>query len=155
MENQDNFSQLNITNELPQLTSISVKYILKAAKWGKFMAILGFIVTGLIIVAAVAMSFILDSFHDEMVPLDIPFSPTFFAVLYIIFAILYLIPVIFLNSFCNQAIKAVQQSSTEYLSLSLRNLKNLFVYIGISTIVILSLYTLIIIVAGITAFISL
>jgi len=148
MENQEDLKPLNIPNNLPQLTDISARYILKAAKWGKFLAILGFIVTGLIICAAIAMGFVLDSFKDEMMPLDIPFSPSVFALFYIVFAVLYVIPVIFLNSFCNNVIKAIQQSSTEFFTISLRNLKNLFMYIGISTIILLTLYTMAIIVVG-------
>jgi hypothetical protein len=67
---------------------------------------------------------------------------------------IYIVPVIFLNSFCNNAIKAIENSSTANLTVSLRNLKNLFVFVGISTIVILSFYTIILIIAGTAAIVS-
>ena len=119
--------------EIPLLTSESIAYLLKAAKWGKFLAILGFIVAGLMIVAAIAMSVVLNFVQDELVPLNMPFSPKFLSIFYIIFAGVYLIPVLFLNSFSNNALKAINLSSTEKLTASLKNLKNLFVFVGVSS----------------------
>jgi hypothetical protein len=91
---------------------------------------------------------------DEMIPLNMPFSPRVFSVIYIVIAGIYIVPVIFLNSFCNNAIKAIENSSTANLTVSLKNLKNLFVFVGISTIVILSFYTIILIIAGTAAIVS-
>ena len=156
MEEPKNNTTTNTPIALPQLTAESITYLLKAAKWGKFLAILGFIVSGLLIVGGIAMSFILNKVagSEEMVPLNLPFSTVFLSIIYIIVAGIYLIPVIFLNTFSNNAIKAVNLSSTEKMTTSLRNLKNLFVFIGISTIVILALYTLTLIVVGTAAIFS-
>lgn len=156
MEELKDNTTIDTTNEFPQLTAESITYLLKAARWGKFLAILGFIVSGLLIVGGIAMSFILNkvSGTDELVPINLPFSTVFLSIIYIIFACIYLIPVIFLNTFSNNAIKAVNISSTEKMTTSLRNLKNLFVFIGVSTIVILTLYTLALIVVGTAAIFS-
>lgn len=151
MEDQAKKNTIDTPMELPQLTDLSASYILTAAKWGKFLAILGFIITGLIVVASVAMSIVLNSLQTEMIPINLPFAPIVFSVLYIIFAAIYVIPVIFLNTFCNNAIKAVQQSNTENLTISFRNLKNLFVFIGIATIILLCLYTITILTIGTAA----
>ncbi len=155
-ENQNNIS-MDTPTEIPQLTSESITYLLKAAKWGKFLAILGFIVSALMIAGGILMSFILNkvSGTDELVPLNLPFSTVILSFIYIIVAVIFLIPVIFLNTFSNNAIKAVNLSSTEKMTTSLRNLKNLFVFIGISTIVLLALYTLILIIVGSAAILSL
>lgn len=155
MEDINNSSLTPAPAEIPQLSAEAVTYLLKAAKWGKFMAILGFIVTGLLVVAAILMSFVLNTLSDEMVPLDMPFSSMVFSFIYIIIAGIYVIPVIFLNSFSNNAIKAVNLSSAENMTASIRNLKNLFVFIGISTVVILTLYTIVLIIAGTAAIVSL
>jgi hypothetical protein len=154
MEEQKNISSLETPAEIPQLTSKSVIYLLKAAKWGKFLAILGFIVSGLLIAGGIIMSFVLNMVSEEMVPLNIPFSPKILSLIYIIIAGIFLIPVIFLNSFSNNAIKAVNLSSTEKMTTSLKSLKNLFVFVGISTVVLLALYTIILIVVGTAAFFS-
>jgi uncharacterized membrane protein YjgN (DUF898 family) len=140
--------------EIPHLTSESIAYLLKAAKWGKFLAILGFILAALMIVAAIAMSLVLNFVQDELVPLNMPFSTKLISIFYIIFAGVYLIPVLFLNSFSNNALKAINLSSTEKLTASLKNLKNLFVFVGVSTIVILALYTLTLIIVGTAALIG-
>jgi hypothetical protein len=156
MEENKNISSTDTPTEIPQLTPESITYLLKAAKWGKFLAILGFIVAGLMIAGGFAMSFVLNkvSGADELVPLNLPFSTVFISIIYIIIAGIYLIPVIFLNTFSNNSIKAVNLSSTENMTKSIRNLKNLFVFIGISTVVLLGLYTLILIVAGTAAVFS-
>jgi magnesium-transporting ATPase (P-type) len=154
MEEQKNISSLETPAEIPQLTSKSVIYLLKAAKWGKFLAILGFIVSGLLIAGGIIMSFVLNMVSEEMFPLNMPFSPKILSLIYIIIAGIFLIPVIFLNSFSNNAIKAVNLSSTEKMTVSLKSLKNLFVFVGISTVVLLALYTIILIVVGTAAFFS-
>jgi len=154
MEEQKNISSLETPAEIPQLTSKSVIYLLKAAKWGKFLAILGFIVSGLLIAGGIIMSFVLNMVSEEMFPLNMPFSPKILSLIYIIIAGIFLIPVIFLNSFSNNAIKAVNLSSTEKMTTSLKSLKNLFVFVGISTVVLLALYTIILIAVGTAAFFS-
>jgi len=154
METDKSISPSENQKELPLLTPESAAFLLKTAKWGKFLAILGFIVTFFLFVAGILMSFVIGMLPDEMIPLNMPFSPRVFSVIYIVIAGIYIVPVIFLNSFCNNAIKAIENSSTANLTVSLRNLKNLFVFVGISTIVILSFYTIILIIAGTAAIVS-
>jgi hypothetical protein len=154
METDKSITPSENQKELPQFTPEASAFLLKTAKWGKFLAILGFIVTGFMFLAGILMSFVIGMLPDEMIPLNMPFSPRIFSVIYIVIAGIYVIPVIFLNSFCNNAIKAIENSSTENLTVSLKNLKNLFVFVGISTILILSLYTIILIIAGTAAIVS-
>ena len=154
METDKSISPSENQKELPLLTPESAAFLLKTAKWGKFLAILGFIVTFFLFVAGILMSFVIGMLPDEMIPLNMPFSPRVFSVIYIVIAGIYIVPVIFLNSFCNNAIKAIENSSTANLTVSLKNLKNLFVFVGISTIVILSFYTIILIIAGTAAIVS-
>jgi hypothetical protein len=154
MENKENTTSSDTNAQVPELTLESVSYLLKAAKWGKFLAILGFIVAGLMAIAGILMSFVLNSLTDEMAPLNLPFSPVVLSFIYLIAAGIYLIPVIFLNSFSNNATKAVNMSDTGKLTSSLKNLKNLFVFVGVATVVILTLYTFILIIAGTAALVS-
>ncbi|MFZ4707928.1 MAG: hypothetical protein ACOYMF_18145 [Bacteroidales bacterium] len=154
MEDLKNSTSTDTASEIPQLTSESVAFLLKAAKWGKFLAILGFIVTGLMVMAGIAMSFVLSMVSEDVIPLNMPFSPKVLSLIYIIIAAIYVIPVFFLNSFSNNVSKAVSLSNTENMTTSLRSLKNLFVFIGISTIVILTFYTIILIVVGTAALIG-
>ena len=152
MEDVKNQTVTDVPTGIPQLTPESIAYLLKIAKWGKFLAILGFIIAGLMVVAGILMSFVLNMVHDDMVPLNMPFSPKLLSIFYVAIAAIYLIPVSFLNTFSNNAIKAIKLSSTEKMTTSIKNLKNLFVFLGISTIVILALYTIGIIAIGTAAF---
>lgn len=154
MDDSKNLTSIEAPKEIPQFTAESASFLLKAAKWGKFLAILGFIIAGLMIVSGIMMSFVLNMVSEEAVPLNMPFSSGVLSIIYIIFAGIYLIPVVFLNSFCNNAIKAVNLSNTQSLTASIRNLKNLFVFIGVSTILILVLYTVVLIVVGTAALFS-
>jgi len=154
MDESQNLSPTFSASELPKLTPESISYLLKAAKWGKFLAILGFIASGLLITGGIVMSFVLNTVSDEMVPMNMPFPPLLLSIFYIILAGIYLIPVIFLNSFSNNAIKAVNLSSTENMTASLKNLRNLFVFVGVSTVVLLALYIIILIVIGTAAIFS-
>lgn len=154
METEKNISLPENQKELPLITTEATVFLLKTAKWGKFLAILGFIVTGFLFLAGILMSFVLGMLPDEMMPLDMPFSPTVFSVIYIAIAGIYVIPVIFLNNFCNNAIKAIENSSTDNLTASIRNLKNLFVFVGISTLGVLSFYTIILVIAGTAAIVG-
>jgi hypothetical protein len=138
-----------------QLTSESVGFLVTTAKWGKFLAILGFIVTGLLFVSGILMSFVLGKLQDEMVPLNMPIPPIVLSIIYILIAAIYVIPVIFLNTFCNSALKAINSYSNEYLTKSLKNLKNLFVFIGVSTVIILALYLIVLVIVGSAAIMNL
>ncbi len=154
MQDPNNSIPAEVPAEMPQLTTRSVAYLYKAAKWSKFLAILGFILAGLMIAAGILMSLVMNLVTDEVIPLNIPFSPQILSIVYIAIACIYLIPVIFLNSFSNNVIKAVKRSSTVNMTTSLRNLKNLFVFIGVSTIAIIALYTIALIVIGTAALFS-
>ena len=153
MEELKNLSSPDTKSEIPQLTAESISFLLTAAKWGKFLAILGFIVTGLLIAGGIVMSFVLNkvSSADELIPLNLPFSPAILSFLYILVVVIYVIPVFFLNKFSNNVLKAVNLSSTEKMTISLRNLKNLFVFIGASTVILLVIYTLSLVLLGTAA----
>lgn len=153
MEEPKNLSSPDTQSEIPQLTTDSISFLLTAAKWGKFLAILGFIVTGLLIAGGIVLSFVLNkvSASDELIPLNLPFSPVILSIMYVMVAGIYVIPVIFLNKFSNNVLKAANLSSTEKMTISLRNLKNLFVFIGASTVVLLVLYTISLVVLGTAA----
>lgn len=149
----DDFNQnTEVRKDTEMLVSAeSVNHLVKAAKWGKFLAIFGFVVTGLLVVAGVIMSFVLDTLSEDMMPQGLPFSPKVLSVLYILIAAVYLIPVIFLNSFSNKIIKAADTNNSTTLTQAFKSLKNLFLFIGIATIVVLAFYVIVLLVAGTAA----
>jgi hypothetical protein len=154
MENTNDLLTNVSPKEIPQFSTESAAYLLKAAKWGKFLAILGFIVTALLVLFGILLSFIIGMLPEESVP-SLPFPAGVISIIYILIAAIYIAPVLFLNSFCNNAIKAVNLGNTERLTDSIRNLKNLFVFVGISTIVLLAFYTIVLVLAGSATILSL
>lgn len=127
----------------PQLTPQSIGYLLTTAKWGKFMAILGFITVAFMIIAGLLLSLVF-SFLGDKIPAEggvlTAIRPALLSTIYIILGIIALIPVIYLNSFSNNISKAVRNNDTDTMTKAFRRLKNLFTFLGVYTIVIIALY---------------
>ena len=126
----------------------SKSHLAEAAKWAKFLAIVGFVMCGLIVVIAV--------FADSIVALiSNPYNDgysssarlaegtgVFVAVFYIGFAIVFFFPYLFLLRFANRMRSALNTNDQLTLNSSFQNLKIMFRYVGILTIVLLSFYAL-------------
>jgi len=128
-------------------------HLSEAAKWAKFLAIVGFVMCGLIVVMAIfAGSFLAmmsNSYNDG-------YSNSarltggmgaFVAILYIGIAILFFFPYLFLFRFATRMKAALNTNDQLTLNTSFQNLKIMFRYVGILTIVMLSFYALAIIMA--------
>jgi hypothetical protein len=130
-----------------QVTPESVSYLGTAAKWSKFLSIIGFIITGFLMLAGITLSVFYATVGKGMGSSGLLsfISPGLLGSIYIVIAIFYLWPVIYLNNFSNFAARAVKSGETELLTKALRNLKRLFLFIGILTIAILVIYMIAII----------
>lgn len=129
-----------------------IAFIRKTAKWGKFLSLLGFISIALLILAGVGMSIILNFVGDTIFTGTPVFSSKLLSVVYLVIACIYLVPVIYLNSFSNQVLKAISLRDQKLLTSSFKNLKNLTAFIGISIIVLLALYFTGILIGGAAIF---
>lgn len=144
-------------NDQPQITPQSLKYLLTAAKWGKFLSILGFISIGFLVIAGLLMSLvfsIMGSEMQEMPGLFSKVSPTVLSIFYIVLGVVFLLPVYYMNSFSNNVSKAARNNDTMALTMALRRLKNLFAFAGIYTIAILALYVIIVIAVATSAILT-
>jgi Na+/H+ antiporter NhaC len=140
----------NQTQESP-LFGLSIDPLIKShlsetARWGKFLSIIGFICCALIVIGGIYFVTAVSSMERTYGGLNegpsfSSFGP-FFAVLYIVFALLYFFPCLFLLRFSNKMKTALAADSQADLTVSFQNLKVLFRYIGILTIIVLSLYLL-------------
>ncbi len=149
--------QQNQTQDSP-LFGLAIDPIIKThlsetARWGKFLAIVGFIMCGLIIVGGITLATTVGNmertYGSDIGP---SFGRTFgpaFIVVYIIIAIIYFFPCLFLLRFSNKMKTALAADSQADLTLSFQNLKILFRYVGILTIILLAIYLLAIIFMGI------
>lgn len=134
------------------IDDFSKSYLLETAKWGKFLAIVGFVVCILIVCAGFFMgSFIasISSFYGAPAESTEVLSKVgpIMAFFYVLIAILYFIPCLYLYRFASKMKLAIQINNQENLTNSFQNLKSLYKYCAILTIVAIALYGLIFIFA--------
>lgn len=121
----------------------SSAYLAETSKWAKFLAILGFIFCGLIILVAIFAGSILSSMVSRYGGDTMPgFGGAFISIIYILVALLYFFPCLYLFRFATKMQVALKNNDQEILVGSFKNLKSCFRFVGILTIVVLSLYVL-------------
>nr|WP_321452021.1 hypothetical protein [uncultured Carboxylicivirga sp.] len=144
MENVDNNEQTDIS---VILTSNEIKsYLLEASKWAKFLAIMGFIGVGFMALAGVIATIGLTIAGGASMGLSgLPVG--LIGVFYLVIALIYYFPVSYLYKFATKTKQAIIGENSFTLTAGFSNLKSLFKFMGVFTIVILSLYILILVVA--------
>lgn len=144
MENMPNVKKLTLNEN-----SISNLEIIR--KWSLFFSILGFIWMGFMVLMMIGLSF---------VPFGIPganaMGPGKYAmipaiVIVLVMCALYFFPILYLYKFSNYSKIAIKNLDTESADLAFKYLKMHFQFIGILTIIVLGLYLLFGIIAGIGA----
>ena len=132
---------------------ITKSHLSETAKWGRFLAILGMIFLGLLILFFMGIFSFLPSIMGFSLPAGTPynFSTTGFIVIMAFYLIaicaIWFFPLLFLLRFSNQMRAALNGNNQNELNSSFQNLKRLFRYVGIVTIIALAIYVLIAIIA--------
>ena len=147
MENLDLLS-----NDL-QVSPLAQSYLTESAKWGTFLAIMGFILCGIMMIVA----FFIPVFLTQLPPYNN--MPSQFnsgmkvgmTILYLLLALLFFFPCFYLYKFSVKMQSAVKVVSQENFDESLMNLKSMFKFYAIFTIIILSFYALAFIIGIIAA----
>jgi hypothetical protein len=139
METNLEIRKIEIENE-------TLKYLNTARKWAMFLAIIGFIFLGLIIVIGLIAGTFLTAFNSGEKSLGIPESLMFIPVLLV--ALLYFFPVLFLFRFSKHTSHAIQTLDKMEFHKAIKNLKSYFAYIGIMIIVVFTFYIAVLIIAG-------
>lgn len=119
----------------------------EAAKWGKFLGIMGFIFCGLLVIIGFFAGTIFSRAFSQMGGDMKMGMGSFMTIIYILIAILYFFPCLYLFNFSTKMQRALQENDQGSLADSFKNLKSCFKFLGIMTIVILAFYVLAIIVA--------
>ena len=125
---------------IPQITLESLGFLNTTAKWSKYLAILGFIGLGMMLVGGLFMGVIFSFLNNIPTNTPFPFPMQWLGLIYFVLAAVYVMPVIYLNNFSNYLSKAVAFRETEMLTTALENIKKHFKYMGILTIVIIGSY---------------
>ena len=127
-------------------------HLSETARWAKFLSIVGFIGCGLIVLLGIFLSLNFDSlerrnsyYNDTRVFAGLGAVVGF---VYIIGAVLYFFPCLFLFRFSNRMKASLASENQENLNVAFQNLKILYRFKGILTIIALSLYLLVFIFGG-------
>lgn len=140
---------LDLLNNDLQVTPLSQNFLSEAAKWGKFLSVMGFIFCGFLAIAAFFMPALysrLTAFNQ--IPSDVvSATATLITVIYLVLAVLLFFPCFYLNKFSVKMRIALNSISQENFEESFRNLKSLLKFYGIFTIILLSFYVLAFIIA--------
>ena len=122
-------------------------HLSETARWGKFLAICGFIMIALMVVYGIAMTVIISSMTSRFE--DIPNSTykgsftsameIWVGIFYLVCAVVAFFPYLFLLRFANKMKIALNSDDQATLNDSFMNLKILYRYMGIVTIVALCL----------------
>lgn len=135
---ENNFDQQQ--NDNISINSSVKAYLLESAKWGRFLAIMGYVF--IVIMVIVSFSLMITSKFFPATNTN-SFQTLGLGALYLLLSGLYIIPITYLHRFSTQVKYGVLNNDELNVEESFKNLKSLFKFSGISTIVILVLYALI------------
>lgn len=127
----------------------SKEFLKETAKWTKFLAILGFVGIGLMVLGSLVMLFAPSSLMSNG---DFPFGgKIFMMLLYLAFAVLYYFPISYLYQFSENTKKAIENNDNNAIRDAFEFLKSHYKFMGILTIILLAFYAIIIFIALIGA----
>lgn len=120
----------------------SKEFLKETAKWTKFLAILGFVGIGLMVLGSLVMLFAPSSLMSNG---DFPFGgKIFMMLLYLAFAVLYYFPISYLYHFSENTKKAIENNDNNAIRDAFEFLKSHYKFMGILTIILLSFYAIMI-----------
>ncbi|MFC2111183.1 DUF5362 family protein [Bacteroidota bacterium] len=132
-----------VMNEKPQITDEIMGFLNEIRRWTKFLSILGFIGCGIMVLVALLIGPIMSSFSPMSGGMTM-FPSIMISIIYLAIAVLYFFPVLYLFRFSVSMGRAAESGSNDEFNSAFFNLKRHYKFIGIMTIVIISLYILII-----------
>ena len=141
-EQNQNSSEVIEVNQSITLSENDLKVLNEAAKWANFLAILGFISVGFLVILSFFAGAVFSFFPmGHQAPIPAVMGPIF-TILYLAFAALYFFPVYYLYGFASKTKKAIHTSDSEALNKAFNFLKSHYKFVGILTIIMMSTYFL-------------
>jgi uncharacterized membrane protein YjgN (DUF898 family) len=133
-----------------QVDPMSRVHLLETTKWAKFLAIVGFVLCALIVITGVFFGSVMGSMLGNVPETNPGLTgglSVVMSVVYILFALLYFFPCLFLYRFATKMKAALNGNSQEDLTISFQNLKSMFKFVGILMIILLAFYGLVLLFA--------
>jgi hypothetical protein len=135
-----------LENRKIEIEQETLNHLNTTRKWAMFLAIIGFIFLGLILIIGLLAGTFLTAFSSGGKGSGIPESLMFISVLLI--AIVYFFPVLFLFRFSKHTSHAIHNLDKLELNKAIKNLKFYFAYLGVLIILIFLFYIVVLIIAG-------
>lgn len=134
----------NLENEEPEKDLLLFDdeanvYLLETAKWGKFLAIVGYVFMGILVLFGILMIFGISRINT-LGGVRFPFG--FMSVIFLLTFVLYYFPITYLYRFSVKIKKGILSKNGSDVTAGFSNLKSMFKFMGIFTIVILSFYVI-------------
>jgi len=137
------------------ISETAIKYLTETRKWSYFLSIMGFITAGILVVVGLIMGFALSLIpSDQLNAMGLVGSSLGFlmGLIYILIAILYLFPTLYLYKFSQKMKVAISVTNNDELEEAFKNQKSFYKFIGIATIISIGSYILFAIFAFLAAF---
>jgi hypothetical protein len=115
-------------------------YLRDIAKWAKFLAIVGLIMGGLVSLAGVFVMIAGPALSSLMGDMGIAISAM--GIVYVLAGLLYIYPSLKQLKFANQIVQGFGKQDQTTITSAFQNLKAVFRYWGILTVIIIGLYAL-------------
>jgi hypothetical protein len=130
----------NLGNENTSFITTEVRsYLTEAAKWAKFLAIVGYIMIAFILLMGVWIM-TMGGLSSPLIPGMAGFNMGAFGLIYVALGAFYFFPVYYLHQFSLKIKQGLTSQNPQDVTLGFKNLKSLFKFMGVFTIVILSIY---------------
>ncbi|WP_133551450.1 DUF5362 family protein [Algoriphagus boseongensis] len=140
---EENFTNQSETPQTLTLERPALGFLMETARWGKFMAIVSFVGLGLLVLLGIFYSAFISSLAGgELDELPASISGAV-GLVYVLMAVLFFFPVLYLYRFSVKIQSSIRSKTTEEFTHALSNLKSLFKFMGIYTVVILAIYALV------------
>lgn len=129
-----------------ELNELAMDSLRVSAKWSTFLAIIGFIGIGFLLLAALLVGTVMNAMPQQAEMHELQgMNPMagiikLLPILYIIIAALYFFPVYYLFKYASGMKKALNLRNSEIVAESLAYLKSHHKFLGIMTIVMISIY---------------
>jgi len=139
----------NLSNDQLHITPEIKDFLRETAKWGKFIAIVGFVMTALLVLLGIFMGLFMGSMMANM-PDTAGLGGAMGGALgfvYVLIALVYIFPLLYLYRFSAKLKIALAKDDQQHLYESFRNLKSLFKFTGILMAIFIGIYALIFVLA--------
>ena len=126
----------------------ALEFLRQAGKWGKFLAIIGFIGCAIIVMVGLFFGSVMTML-SPMAQQQQAFGAMsgLIGVVYVIIAAIYFFPCLYIYRFSTNAVAAAASKSTENVTAALKNLKSNFKFVGVFMVAVLALYAVVIVFA--------